>query len=306
VRFLSRKCPRQLIIPAACLLIIAGLGEQLAQRYVFPPGKDNPVIAAVNSDRSFAVSVEAQAPNSMVFQLPVAGFPEVAPINKMGDYEHFRPFLFTKTLHYSYGTNKGRGDADWQSQVAKLSPTAMAAKLESYGFEVIMVNKKGYPDGALSLIQQLVAAGKPVIAENQDLVALHLSPSLFRSNVELWPRFSMGWSADEGTHRWSELKHTSLLITNHNTEAAPYTLGFKLSALAPRVVKVSQNGKVLATLNLATPGEVATFPTTRIMFPHGLTTITLETESPPVSPGNGDPRLLSFRLSDLEFAPAQR
>ena len=305
VRFLSRKCPKYLIIPAACLLIIVGLGEQLTGRFLTPPGKMNPVVEAVNADRNFALSVETQAPNSMVFQLPIAGFPEVPHINKMGDYEHFRPFLFTKTLHYSYGTNKGRGDADWQSQVAKLPALAMAEKLESYGFQVIMINKKGYLDGGQDLIKELVAAGKPLIAENQDLIALRLSPSSTRSDIDLWPRFGNGWSADELTHRWSESSHTSLLINNYGSQSLTYTLSFKISALGPRVLKVSHDRRLLASLNLAVPGEVSTFPSTRLILKPGLNTITFDTDAPAINPRNGDPRSLSFQLLDFQFTPVE-
>ncbi len=305
VRFLSRKCPKSLIFPAAFILIFLGLGEQLTGRFLTPPGKVNPVVEAVNSDRNFALSVEAQAPNSMVFQLPIAGFPEVPPVNKMGDYEHFRPFLFTKTLHYSYGTNKGRGDADWQSQVAKLPPLAMAAKLESYGFQVIMINKKGYLDGGQELIKELVAGGKRMIAENQDLVAFRLSPSSSRSDIDLWPSFGNGWSADELTHRWSESSHTNLLINNYGSQSLPYTLSFKLLALGPRVVKVSYDNRLLASLNLALPGEASTFPPTRLILKPGLNTIAFDTDAPAINPGNGDPRSLSFQLSDFQFTPGE-
>lgn len=305
IRFLSRKCPKSLVIPVAFAMVIVGFAENLTLRYFRPPAKVNPIAAIVNSDRMFALSMEAQAPNSMVFQLPIAGFPEVGPINKMGDYEHFRPFLFTKTLHYSYGTNKGRGDTEWQSQVAKLSPIAMTAKLESYGFGIIMINRKGYLDNAQSLIKELVDSGKPILAENEDLVALRLIPSATRSSLDMWPMFSIGWSTDEITHRWSESSHAKLLITNSGKQAVPYTLGFKLSALGPRAVKVSHDGKTIATLNLPVPGEDSTFPKTRLMLRPGLTTLAFDTDARPINPGNGDPRVLSFKLSDLYFAPAQ-
>ena len=52
-------------------------------------------------------------PGAMVFQLPVMAFPEVAPAHNLGDYEHFRPYLATRALRFSYGMLKGRSRHRW-------------------------------------------------------------------------------------------------------------------------------------------------------------------------------------------------
>lgn len=303
VKYLSRKCPRILVTPLALLIIVVGLGEQLTNRYLHPPPPVNPIVEEVDSDRNFATSVERQMPNSLVFQLPVAGFPEVGPINNMGDYEHFRPFLYTTKLHYSYGTNKGRGDDDWQAQVAKLQPSDMSKKLESCGFGIVMINRKGYVDSGKSLIDGLITEGKSVIAENKDLVAIRLHPAISPVAIDSWPSFGPGWSADEGTHRWSESSHTKIMITNYDKRPRPYVLGFKLSALTPRIVRISFGGENLSNINMAIPGQEIQFPLTSIMLPPGKTAISFDTDTRPVSPNNGDSRVLSFKISDFHFTP---
>ncbi|UUZ64980.1 hypothetical protein LP417_09805 [Polaromonas sp. P1-6] len=145
VRQLSRTCPGKLVLPVAFCMILLGLWDQLPPRVT--SAQIQQMSEIVQSDTNFAKSLESKlSKGAMVFQLPVAAFPEVPPIFQMGDYEHFRPYLFTQNLHYSYGTNKGRGDADWQSEVAKLEPIDMVASLEKYGFNTILINRKGYED----------------------------------------------------------------------------------------------------------------------------------------------------------------
>jgi hypothetical protein len=176
VRQLSRKCPVKWVIPAALAIAVFGLWDQC------PPKWSTAYIQRtanlITLDRNFAKQLESKLPqNSLIFQLPVAAFPEIPPIYQMGDYEHLRPYLFTHQLHYSYGTNKGRGDADWQIEVSELSPAEMIAKLEAYGFGAIMINRKGYEDKGARLIVELVNANRPVFADNGELVAIKLKPA---------------------------------------------------------------------------------------------------------------------------------
>ncbi|MFH2139915.1 MAG: hypothetical protein ABII63_03880 [Pseudomonadota bacterium] len=301
IRFLSRNLPQRFIAPLALLIVVVALAEELTGRYNYVPPAINPIAVEVNSDRMFAQTVEREMPNAMVFQLPVAGFPEVGPINRMGDYEHFRPYLFTSTLHYSYGTNKGRGDNLWQSQVASLPPGEMAKKLESYGFGVIMINRKGYVDGGRALIDKLITEGKFVIAENKDLVALKLRPAITPVEIDKAPEFGKGWSADEGTHRWAESSHTEIVITNNNKQPKSYVLSFKLGALQPRVVSISLGGQKLRDVNISATGGEAQFPPTEVLLQPGKNEIRFDTEASPVAAGNGDNRMLAFRVSNIQL-----
>jgi len=168
--------PGKWVIPIALAIALIGLWDQLPPKW--PTTYIQRAADLVALDRNFAAQLEAKLPqNSMIFQLPVAAFPEIPPIYQMGDYEHLRPYLFTHQLHYSYGTNKGRGDADWQIEVSELSPAEMIVKLEAYGFGAIMINRKGYEDKGARLIVELVNANRPVFADNGELVAIKLKPA---------------------------------------------------------------------------------------------------------------------------------
>jgi hypothetical protein len=177
VRQLSHKCPVKWVIPLAFVITVGGLWDQLPPKV--PSAQVQRTADFVQSDRNFTRKLESQmTPDSLAFQLPVAEFPEIPPIHQMNAYEHFRPYLFTQHLHYSYGTDKGRNDANWQIELSKSAPADMVAKLEIYGFSAIIINRKGYEDKGARLIGELVSANRPVLADNGDLVAIRLNPAV--------------------------------------------------------------------------------------------------------------------------------
>jgi hypothetical protein len=78
-------------------------------------------------------------------------------------------------------------------------------------------------------------------------------------------------------------------------------LGFKLTALTPRIVRVSFDGVNVGVIDMAIPGQEVQFPLTRIMLVPGINTLSFDTDTNPVSPNNGDSRMLSFKISDFQF-----
>lgn len=178
VRQLSHYSPRKLAWPIGVGLLALGLWDQL------PPQTSNASIhqtrQVIESDRAFVGKMESVLPaDSMVFQLPVMDFPEVPPIHKMGDYQHFRPYLFSEDLHFSYGSDKGRPREAWQHVIEKLPPAQLVEKLEEYGFDAIYINRKGYSDRGKHLVEELKAINRPILAESAlgDLLAIKLFPS---------------------------------------------------------------------------------------------------------------------------------
>lgn len=298
VRQLSRKCPEKLVLPLAFGIAVLGVWDQMTTRYTTAGMK--PIVDLVQSDRNFASKLENQLPkSSMVFQLPVAAFPEIGPINRMGDYEHFRPYLFTKNLRYSYGTDKGRGDSAWQLEAAKLSPADMAKKLESYGFGAIIINRKGYEDNGNSIVNELVTSGRSVITETSDLVAIKLKPSDSPALPDSWPLFSVGWSEDEKTHRWSNSSHAQIIIFNYDGHPRPATIELTLSTLKPRAVKVALNGKMLSEFSIGIHSAASKLKPTPVILSPGKNILSFDTDVPPDYPGNGDFRKLSFQISNF-------
>lgn len=157
----------------ACLVILA---DQVPRA---PTAEEAAAIArSVAADREFAAKIEAALPaGAMVFQLPVMDFPE-APLPGIPPYDHFRPYLHSTRLRYSFGSMKGREREKWQPALqAKLfegatidqqagvirinrgNARAAVDELRRLGFAAIYVNRNGFPDRGRGLEEALVELG---------------------------------------------------------------------------------------------------------------------------------------------------
>lgn len=138
----------------------------------------------IAADREFTEKMEAALPDgAMVFQLPVMEFPE-APIPGVPPYDHFRPYIFSNHLRFSFGSHKGREREKWQPAVqAKLfegasldqqagiirvnqaNAKAAVEELKRLGFSAIYVNRNGFPDRGKGIEDALLELGytKPPI-----------------------------------------------------------------------------------------------------------------------------------------------
>ncbi|MDD5268403.1 MAG: hypothetical protein PHO08_14955 [Methylococcales bacterium] len=301
VRQLSRKCSGKWVLPLACGITVIGLWDQLPPKV--PAVQIQQTSGFVQSDRSFATELEAKIPlSSMVFQLPVADFPEIPPINKMGDYEHLRPYLFTQHLRYSYGTNKGRGDADWQIELSKLAPADMATKLEAYGFGAVMINRKGFEDKGIRLINELVNSNRPVIEDNGELIAIRLNPSAVPVLPKSPPAYSIGWSGNEGNQRWAVSKRAEITLWNNGNNPTAATIEFSLMTLKPRNIRIGVNNEILQNSSLGTSSSEVHFNLTSVILLPGQNSLFIETDVPPELPGNGDLRKISFGIKGFQYS----
>ncbi len=294
VRQLSRKCPAKMVLPVAVAIVVIGLWDQLPQKV--SAEQIQQTANFVQSDRDFAKKMESQLlQNSMVFQLPVIAFPEYGRFNQMVDYEHFRPYLFTQHLRYSYGTDKGRHDANWQIELSKLAPEDMAVKLEAYGFAATTINRRGYDDKGDRLISGFTNANRPVIADNGDLIAIRLKPVAIIHEFPLV--YGAGWLGDEGSHRWAVSSRAVINIFNQSNNPMRTSISFTLRTLKPRNVTIGINGDILQNFLLGLSGAVVQL--TPVTLSPGQNSLFIETDVPPELPGNGDPRKLSFGISNF-------
>jgi len=134
---------------------------------------------AVASDRDFTQKMEQRLPSgAMVFQLPIMDFPE-SPSPTVGPYDHFRPYLYSNHLRFSFGSDKGRPREEWQHDLAELSAGDAVRRIESYGFSALYVNRNGFSDKGEALIQALKDMGRVDMIESAqgDLIGVFLKPS---------------------------------------------------------------------------------------------------------------------------------
>ena len=133
----------------------------------------------VESDREFTRKIEARLPKSaMIFQVPIMEFPE-SPAPGMPSYDHFRPYLHSESLRFSFGGVKGRSWVQWQQEVAKLeSLSDVITKIQSYGFAAVYVNRSGFQDKGEGLLQAMRELGYTEVIESKagDLFCVLIHP----------------------------------------------------------------------------------------------------------------------------------
>ncbi len=167
--------PRVSVLAAAVLAVIVLL-DQVPFR-----GRWEGIVATrvrVEQDRAFVARLEAELPpRSMLFMLPVVDFPEGRRVLGADEYDHLRPFLFSRRLRFSFGSDVGRAREKWQ-RALEAQPTArMVQELESRGFAGVLVDRVAYPAEAAELIQEFGALGRPVILTSGDYSAIELHPA---------------------------------------------------------------------------------------------------------------------------------
>ncbi len=79
----------------------------------------------------------------MVFQLPALDFPEAFP---GACYDHFRPYLFSQHLRFSFGLMKGRTGDERVTSIRNVSAAEAIVILKRYGFAAIYVDRAQYQD----------------------------------------------------------------------------------------------------------------------------------------------------------------
>ena len=119
------------------------------------------IAAVVDSDKQFAASMESHLPNqSMVFQLPQVDFPEAAQVKR---YTHFRPYLFSNRLRFSFGNVRGRHTDDWMHNLASLPVDQAIQILKQKGFRAIYVDRDQYQDRASSSFEAFSKLDLPIL-----------------------------------------------------------------------------------------------------------------------------------------------
>lgn len=251
-------------------------------------------------DGKIVSSLETKLPaRAMIFQLPVTGFPEVPPILEMQDYEHFRPYLQSRSLRFSYGSVKGRTRERWQSEAVQFGAARLVSILESYGFSAILINKKAYEARGASLLSELAAAGRSeILCETSDLVCIALHPA---ANPMLPPEFDRNWSPLEGDARdnwkWSQ-GNATLILYNGGQTARQAHLSFSLGTLRRREIKILNGTQELYQASLAEnqPPEPVNL---MVLLPPGRSELRFRTNEPGELPSDADERRRGFNVRNL-------
>lgn len=90
----------------------------------------------------------------------------------------------------------------------------------------------------------------------------------------------------------------TITIVNHAETRKSVKISFEISTLKPRKVMVQFNTNAIKTLDLK-PGGLTTVGPFTVNLLNGKNPLSFETDVPADFPGNGDPRRLSFGISNL-------
>ncbi len=276
---------------------------------------------AFDTDARFYQAVESSVPaHSMVFQLPIAPFPEVGTIQKMPDYEEFDAYLQTKTLRWSYGAMRGRIESDWQENVNIDDPVGLLAQVAAVGFVGVVIDRDGIAGGASKLLAAVLPyVGAPQIGSTDgNLVYLDLRGLHARLETELGPN-AITQSSDVvvgNTVRWTDFYTPDTICNGSNRWSATRTSSVELNNLSPAPVSVDASTGLVAN-RAATQIEVrvqASDDTIKLsggtgswsrhlVLPPGKTRIQFTLVGPNfVAPG--DTRHLYFALNRYSFGGA--
>lgn len=307
---LTRRWSPGLRLAVAAGLLVLGLVDQLPQRTTREETLG--IARNIEVDRAFTEAMEAKLPaHAMVFQLPVIPYPESVAVQNLQAYELLRPFFFSKTLHFSFGANKGRARDDWQKEVEKLSGAEMASTLERYGFAAIYLNRKGFADRADGLIRQLVAAGKTEMFEDdlREQVCVVLQPA---ANPVPPPPVSpmqenyfKGWTAvvpaPNGRQAWAN-DVAFVSFDSAYAPQTPVTVQFQAAGLVPGRLAVEMNGTEIwsgtLAVNQVTPVKVTGYAK------EGSNVVRFKLLGEPMRPTKANPVPRSFVVIGLQFTAA--
>jgi phosphoglycerol transferase len=158
---------RGVAVAAGVAAVVLGLLDQ-TQPGVVPRYGD--YRRAFTNDRQFVAQIERRLPpGSMVFQLPLASFPERPTIVGMLDYELLRGYLHSTDLQWSYPAMRGRL-ADWAWSMGGRSVESMLGDIAAAGFRGLYVERSGFADRAAGLERETTRlAGPPAVVSGDGM-----------------------------------------------------------------------------------------------------------------------------------------
>lgn len=285
----------------AVAALIAGIGvfEQLPRA---DSRSDQATIArAIAADTEFGRSLESEfPPGAMVFQLPVLGFPEVVPPYRLIDYEHFRPYLVTENLRFSYGVPKYRARGRWQRDLEGLSLAESVRRLESHGFAALYLNRKGFQDDAKQILRELEQLGyhRRLQSSGGHQVVIPLRPM-----ANATPPLARGLTVGSGWHlrpdagvRWG-YEDAALSYYNPFPHAVPMDISITLVGISARTVTLEHEGRAVRQIELGPSPTRLTLPS--LVLRPGINRFRIHSAAPPIRDGVDSHRQLrSFGLKD--------
>ncbi len=295
-RWASRR-PAWLSVAAAAIIAVVGLADQLPRGP--SPDKQQRIAHRVAADAELGRWLEDVLPDGApVFQLPVLMFPEATPPNLLTDYEHFRPYLATSTLRWSYGALRGRSRGRWQRDIEALPTRELVSRLERSGFAAMYFNRRGFVDRGEQLLGELKAIGRARYFESQsrEQVVVLLEPAAQpEPPVARSLTFGRGWqNAPPGAPRWAYGPAT-MSFFNPYPRPVRLRVGLVLSSVGARHLSLRVNGEPVREAQLDERGRTLAL---RVTARPGVNRFDLATPEPAVRLSEERGQLRAFAVHE--------
>ena len=315
-KYSQNKIKKYAIVGFIIIVLFFGIYDQSSVRFI--PDYKN-IKEVFMSDDHFVKDIERTYPDDTnVFQLPYVPFPENPPVHGMSDYDHFRAYLHSANITWSYGAMKGRDGDQWQREIVKKSLDKMLEDLSFSGFNGIYVDSYGYTDNGKEIISGLSSALQttPMVSENKRLyffdmndynVRLKFSSATeieryehqFQNLLKL--KWQDGFSGLEGNDsqnwRWCSSEGT-LIITNPSDKERTFLINTTFSTGYSDFSRLKIDGTSISE-NLPVNNQGYHYQK-KIDLPPGRSLINFKSDAQKVY-APGDPRYLVFSVHDFQI-----
>lgn len=202
-------------------ILLFGLWEQQGTYYTFTNEVSENNANNANMDRAFFREVESKCKkDDMIFMLPYMQSFENGPVNEISDYDHYKGYLYTDTIRWSYGAAMGTENDQWYKSTSSLIPDLLMEELHRKGFAGIYINLHGYQsDEGQELLNIFcdLAECEDVVFDNEKMRAF-ISLDNYRDKGRMFSIIKRVY-ADSGIELTEEeIKKTGELFENGDME----------------------------------------------------------------------------------------
>ena len=179
----SWRRPRLAWVSILAVVLVGCVLDQSSPALMPNPTNSNAAMANAaarehrwHADAAFVARLERRlARGAMVFQLPVADFPEHGVVERMSAHDPIKEgYLHSRSLRWSAGGIRGRS-GEWQWPASVLHAHELVRGLSAMGFSGLMVDRSGFPDdGVVEMKKLRRLLGAPIVTSDRRLVAWDL------------------------------------------------------------------------------------------------------------------------------------